>query len=121
MNHPMKICIMKKLLHPLADPVFKRIFGTEKEILIEFINTFIQLEAPVVSIEYLPTELIPHLPHEKFPVVDVRCRDTSNRQFILEIQLSIQPDFVQRAIYYASRAYERQLLRGFGYGTLEPV
>ena len=40
-------------LNPLADPIFKRIFGQEKEILIELINTFIELEEPVVEIEYI--------------------------------------------------------------------
>ena len=33
---------MKNYLNPLSDLVFKRIFGNEKDILMEFINTFIE-------------------------------------------------------------------------------
>ena len=73
---------MKKLLNPLADPVFKRIFGTEKDILIEFINLFIELENPVVAIDFLPQELISENKDEKIPVVDVRCIDAANPTFL---------------------------------------
>jgi len=48
----------RKLLSPLTDLVFKRIFGQEKEILIDLINAFIALDVPVVDIEYLPQELL---------------------------------------------------------------
>lgn len=105
----------------MADPVFKRIFGTEKEILIEFINLFIELEHPVVAIEFLPQELISENSDEKIPVVDVRCIDTANRQFIMEIQLSTQEYFIKRSQFYLSRVYGRQLARGESYSSLEPV
>ena len=49
----------KRELSPLADPVFNRVFGEEKEILMELINAVMQLKHPVVNIEYLPPELLP--------------------------------------------------------------
>jgi hypothetical protein len=48
---------MRKLLSPLADPIFKRIFGEEKDILISLINAIIELDDPVIEIEYLQPEL----------------------------------------------------------------
>ena len=112
---------MKKILNPLSDLVFKRIFGTEKEILIEFINIFIELDNPVISIEFLPLELLSESREEKTPVVDVRCIDAANRHFILEIQISSQVAFIKRALFYLSRVYGRQLVRGNDYVPLEPV
>jgi PD-(D/E)XK nuclease family transposase len=56
---------MRKLLSPLADPIFKRIFGEEKDILISLINAIIKLEDPVVEIEYLQPELNPEHIDEK--------------------------------------------------------
>jgi hypothetical protein len=63
----------KRELSPLADPVFKRVFGEEKEILMELINAVMQLEHLVVNIEYLPPELLPERIDKKTTVVDVRC------------------------------------------------
>jgi predicted transposase/invertase (TIGR01784 family) len=77
----------KRELNPLADPIFKRIFGEEKEILMDLINAMIGLEHPVVNIEYLPTELLPQRADEKTTIVDVRCTDEWNRHFIVEMQI----------------------------------
>jgi hypothetical protein len=41
-----------RLLNPLADPVFKRIFGEEKKLLISLINAAIRPNVPVVDIDY---------------------------------------------------------------------
>jgi hypothetical protein len=49
----------RKILNPTADPVFKRIFGQEKEITIEIINLLINPPNPVIDLEYLPQEMFP--------------------------------------------------------------
>lgn len=110
-----------KLLSPLADPVFKRIFGEEKEILIELINTFIELDEPVVEIEYLPQEMLHDAPDGKLSVVDVRCKDSQMRTFIFEIQIIRKPYFQERVLYYAAKAYSRQLVKSSKYDELQPV
>jgi len=111
----------RRWLNPLADPVFKRIFGQEKEILIELINAFIQLDEPVVDIEYLPQELLSESQDGKTSVVDVRCIDTNKRHFILEIQIIHQLSFQKRVLYYASKTYGRQLPKSRKYEELQPV
>lgn len=102
---------MGKILDPLSDLVFKRIFGNEKEIFIEFINSLIDLSVVLVSIEFIPLELFSENQEEKSPIVDIRCRDAANRQFIVEIQLSYQANFLKRTLFYLSKAYGRQLIR----------
>ncbi len=110
-----------KLLNPLADPVFKRVFGEEKDILISLINSFIELDEPVVEIEYLPQEILHELPEGKLSVVDVRCIDSKKRTFIFEIQIVRQLHFESRVLYYAAKAYSKQLVKSKKYQDLQPV
>ena len=111
----------KRWLNPLADSVFKRIFGQEKGIMIEVINAFIPLDEPVIDIEYLPQELIAEGPNGKVSIVDVRCIDSKKRNFIFEIQLIHHLSFQERVLYYAAKSYGRQLLRSKKYEELQPV
>ena len=66
----------RKILNPTADPVFKRIFGQEKEITIEIINLLINPPNPVIDLEYLPQEMFPDVSDGKISIVDVRCVDS---------------------------------------------
>jgi predicted transposase/invertase (TIGR01784 family) len=111
----------RRQLNPLADPVFKRVFGEEKEILMELINAIIGLEHPVVQIDYLPPELLPESNGEKTTIVDVRCIDDLNRHFIVEMQLVPQQDLQKRVFFNATRVYGRQIGKGINYGELQPV
>jgi predicted transposase/invertase (TIGR01784 family) len=108
-------------LHPLADPVFKRIFGEEKEILMDLINAVIGLEHPVVNIEYLPPELLPQRANEKTTIVDVRCTDDLNRHFIVEMQVMQQSALQKRVFFNATRVYARQIEKGIDFEELQPV
>lgn len=111
----------KRELSPLADPVFKRVFGEEKEILMELINAVFEMEHPVVSIEYLPTELLPENFGDKTTIVDVRCTDDLNRHFIVEMQILKQKSLQKRALFNAARVYGRQMNSGEDYEQLKPV
>jgi predicted transposase/invertase (TIGR01784 family) len=77
----------RKILHPTADPVFKRIFGQEKEITIKIINLIINPPNPVVDLEYLPQEMFPDVNDGKISIVDLRCVDSMRQQFIIEMQV----------------------------------
>jgi hypothetical protein len=46
------------ILKPLADPTFKKVFGECDDLLINLINALLELPDAVVSIEYLPNELL---------------------------------------------------------------
>jgi predicted transposase/invertase (TIGR01784 family) len=111
----------RDLLKPTADIVFKRIFGQEKEITIEFINLFIDPPHPVVDLEFLPQEMLPDVVDGKISIVDVRCIDSIRQQFIIEMQLVHHVGFNQRALLYAARAYSQQLKKGMPYSDAQPV
>ena len=53
--------------------------------------------------------------------MDVRCRDAEGRQFIVEMQMIWSPEFRQRVLFNASKAYVRQIDTGQEYELLQPV
>jgi len=111
----------RKILHPTADPVFKRIFGQEKAITIEIINLLINPPNPVVDLEYLPNEIFHDMNDGKISIVDVRCLDSMKQQFIIEMQLVHHAGFNQRALLYAAKAYGQQLRKGMSYNDAQSV
>ncbi len=111
----------RKILHPTADPVFKRIFGQEKAITIEIINLLIKPPNPVVDLEYLPNEMFHDMNDGKISIVDVRCLDSMKQQFIIEMQLVHHAGFNQRALLYAAKAYGQQLRKGMSYNDAQSV
>jgi predicted transposase/invertase (TIGR01784 family) len=111
----------KRELSPLADPVFKRVFGEEKEILMELFNAVMQLVHPVVNIEYLPPELLPESIDKKTTVVDVRCTDDEDRHFNVEMQVARQKSLKKRVLFNAVCVYGRQIPQGIDFDDLQPV
>jgi hypothetical protein len=77
---------MANYLDPKNDLTFKRVFGQHKHLCISLINSMLQFEHPIVSIEYDTGELIPELANVlRNTIVDVRCTDSEGRQFIVEM------------------------------------
>ena len=112
-----------RYLDPKADLTFKKVFGEHKDLLISLLNALLPLsgDEQVESVEYLPAELVPDLPMGKNSIVDVRCKDLSGRQFIVEMQMIWTPAFQQRVRVNASKAFVRQLRRNRKYELLQPV
>lgn len=112
-----------KYLDPRADLTFKRVFGEHPDLVMSLLNALLPL-APgeeITDIEYLPSELIPENPLRKYSIVDVRCKDRLGRQFLVEMQMIWSPEFKQRVLFNASKAYARQLKSGEEYKLAQPV
>ena len=114
---------MARYLDPKADVTFKKVFGEHKNLVISLLNALLPLDEgkKVESIEYLPPEMVPETPLGKNSIVDVRCEETGGRKFIVEMQMEWFPDFKQRVLLNASKAYVRQLPKGNEYHLLQPV
>ena len=113
-----------RYLDPKADLTFKKVFGNHPDLVISLLNALLPFDTPeeeVVSVEYLPAELVPDNPLHKNSIVDVRCRDARGRQFIVEIQMVWSQEFKMRVLFNASKAYVRQLDRSENYRLLQPV
>ena len=114
---------MAKYLDPKADLTFKKIFGEHKNLVISLLNALLPFSEAqrITEIEYLPAELTPDNPMRKNSIVDVRCKDTDGRQFIVEMQMEWTTAFKQRVLFNASKAYVRQLKKSKKYHLLQPV
>ena len=112
-----------RYLNPKADLTFKRVFGEHPDLVISFLNALLPLqrEEYITDIEYLPSEMVPDNPLRKNSIVDVRCKDNKGRHFIVEMQMIWSPEFKQRVLFNASKAYVRQMGSGEKYDLLQPV
>jgi len=100
---------MAMYLDPKIDLTFKRVFGEHKNLYISLINSMLSLDKPIVKIEYQTGELIPILARELCnTVIDVRCTDSADRQFLVVIQLHWDESFKSRVLLNASKAYMTQ-------------
>ena len=111
-------------LDPKADLTFKKVFGEHPDLVISLLNALLPFDTPeeeVVSVEYLPSEMVPENPLRKNSIVDVRCKDGRGRQFIVEMQMIWSQEFKARVFFNASKAYVRQLDKGYDYELLQPV
>lgn len=100
---------------PVTDYTFKKIFATEKNkhFLIDFLNSAVSRYLGMIEdITYLPTEKYGIEAIEKRVFFDIACKDTKGREFIIEMQRAQQPEFVDRSIYYLSRAISAGMKRG---------
>lgn len=102
-----------RYLDPKNDITFKRVFGEHPHILRSFLNSIMLFEGDqtIVELEYMPTELFPDIPQLRNSIVDVRCRDQSGQQFIIEVQMVFVKGFFSRVLYNASKVFGRQLYR----------
>lgn len=114
---------MKRYLDPKADLTFKKIFGEHKDLLISLVNALLPLkeDEQVEEVEYLTPELVPDVFLGKHSIVDVRCKDVSGRQFLVEMQMLWTSAFQQRVLFNASKAFVRQLDRKCKFELLKPV
>ena len=114
---------MARYLDPKSDLTFKRIFGEHPHLLLSFLNSLMPFEEGrfIEEIQYLPAEQVPDNPGKKDSIVDVKCKDNYNRQFIVEMQMYWSPYFKNRMVFNAGKAYVRQLNKNEQYHLLQRV
>ena len=114
---------MAKYLNPKADLTFKKVFGEHKDLLISFLNALLPLQQgrEIVSIEYLPPELVPMNPDKKDTIVDVRCTEKDGRQFIVEMQMYWTDMFKRRTLFNTCKAYVKPAEKGMDYSELNSI
>lgn len=107
--------------NPRSDRVFRDIFQRHPESLRHLLNSFLPLPYPIVYLEYLSSDIFSEDPEGRSSIVDVSCRDSTGRQFIVEMQLQKQQEFFKRVFLNAARIYSRQLKRGRDMKHARPV
>ena len=114
---------MGKYLNPKADLTFKKVFGEHEDLVMSLLNALLPLDEgkQIEHVEYLTSEMVPENPGKKNSLVDVRCKETGGRHFIVEMQMNWNNEFHQRVILNASKAVIKQLDTSEDYSLLQPV
>ena len=101
----------------LTNSGFKAVFGDRdnKDVVMSVINALLHPHRHVTDIEYAPTEYQGRLIKNKEFRYDFMCKGTDGVAFIVEVQCYPEAYWFQRCVSYASRAYDRQNVRGGGY------
>lgn len=112
-----------KYLNPKADLTFKKVFGEHEDLVMSLLNALLPLDEgkQIEHVEYLTPEMVPDNPGKKNSIVDVRCRETGGRHFIVEMQMNWNNEFEQRVILNSAKAVVKQLGSSEDYSLLQPV
>ncbi|MHC1683950.1 MAG: Rpn family recombination-promoting nuclease/putative transposase [Clostridiaceae bacterium] len=112
--------MVKNLLDPKVDFVFKNIFGSEKhpQILISFLNATLKPKKLINRVEIKNTEVQKQYIEDKFSRLDVKATTSNDEIINIEIQLKNEYNMVKRSLYYLSKMYEEQLNEGEDYNSL---
>ena len=111
----------------LTDRTFKKAFNPDtknKVCLIALLNAVLEGEiaSPIVDVLSRNKEFNDGSNENRTTVFDLYCIDSAQRRFIIEVQLLMQENIVNRAIYYASQTIIAQGVRGKQYNyELNPV
>ena len=111
----------------LTDRTFKKAFNPDtknKVCLIALLNAVLEgeISSPIVDVQSRDKEFNDGSNENRTTVFDLYCIDSAQRRFIIEVQLLMQENIVNRAIYYASQTVIAQGERGQKYNyELKPV
>ena len=105
---------MGHFINPFSDVGFKRIFGQEmsKPLLMDFLNNLLEGERHITDLRFMDKEQLPEAKDQRGAVYDIFCETDTKEQIIVEMQHRRQPFFMDRSIFYASRAVVGQGKKG---------
>ena len=97
------------VMNPFVDWGFKHLFGTErnKRNLIGFLNLVLELECPIVDVEFLNNENISQEEDGRECVFDVLCIDEAKTRFLIEVQNAPISYIRNRILYYTCRLIDQ--------------
>ena len=100
-----------RYINLLTDFGFKRVFG-EKDIMMAFLTDLLQPKSPIADITFLDKELGGMSEYERGVVYDLLCHSEDGTDFIVEMQNRSQAYFSDRILYYLSRSFSEQGVKG---------
>ena len=113
--------MIRGLLDPKIDFIFKNIFGAEKNkrILISFLNSVLKNPYPITEVEIKNTDLEKAFIEDKFSRLDIKAETSNDEVINIEIQMKNEYNMIKRSLYYWSKLYEEQLNEGEDYSLLK--
>ena len=93
----------ERFISILSDYGFKVTFGNESDtrFLRKALQALIQSPVAIETVEFIESEIPELTKDSRSGVYDMACVDETGNQFIVEMQLSKYPDFIQRMKFYS--------------------
>lgn len=110
----------RKLVTPKVDLAFKKIFCVEenKDLLISLINSTVSQEDQVKEVTLLDPYNSQDFINDKLSIFDLKAVGETGKRFNIEIQITDEADYDQRALFYWAKLYTEQLRKGQSYYNL---
>ena len=110
-----------ELLNPSVDLAFKKIFGSEenKDLLISLINSIVSEEDQVTEVHLLNPYNSKNFKKDKLSILDIKAKDLKGMYYNIEVQITDEGDYTERALYYWAKVYTDQLGTGEPYENLK--
>lgn len=107
----------KKLLSPVNDHVFKRVFGRHLRVLAGFLSAVLEMPIDASDIRVLDPNFRAERDDDKLGVLDVKVE---TRNGLIDVEVQVQPHLYlkKRLLYYTSRMFVEQIDKGQNYGKL---
>ena len=98
----------------LSDYGFKATFGNEADttFLKKALQVLIDSPVPIKSVEFVKNVISAITIDSRSGIYDVACVDESDNHFIVEMQLSEYPEFIQRMKFYALHRFNTLVKKG---------
>lgn len=115
----------RRTLNRLNDYFFKRLMGDDKrsDLTLRFLNLILNRteENAFKKVEFLNPEYNPLTKDGKFAILDIKA-SVDDKAFVnIELQVSRQNYMPKRSMFYISRMFSEQMVKGQDYETLKPV
>ncbi|AHC16502.1 hypothetical protein L21SP2_3162 [Salinispira pacifica] len=108
----------------MADVFVRYLLGSEsnKDILIDFLNAVFSHKGHelVVDLEIRNPFNLTTIQESKESILDIKAKDRNGRWINVEVQVSHEPSYAARSLYYWAKSYTDQLSRGDVYSDLSP-
>lgn len=115
----------RRTLNRLNDYFFKRLMGDDKrsDLTLRFLNLILNRteENAFKKVEFLNPEYNPLTKDGKLAILDIKA-SVDDKTFVnIELQVSRQNYMPKRSMFYISRMFSEQMVKGQDYETLKPV
>lgn len=114
-----------QFLNPRTDTGFKKLFGNEhhKNLTISFLNNVLDRKSGelIIEVTFRNGEKIPENLDQKQSFLDIFCTDEKGNNYIIEMQVAKEKNFLARMQYYGAFVLSQQLNTGVKYEKLVPV
>lgn len=115
------VTVAREILSAKLDIIFKKIFMENKDLLLSFVASMLEVPPESISdIQLISQEMPPDDPEGKFSRLDLNMY-IDGKLVNVEIQLRDEGDFRDRVLFYWAILYVSELKKGEHYNNLKPT